>query len=93
MEQITLPEPYTDVGFIEQLIIFKCLRPDKVSSIIRERLQADLGSLFVASQQYDLRTTFEKSDNGKLLIYFASKDSDAVTNILNLAKEKNVSEK
>lgn len=89
---VLMPEPYESVNQLIKLVIFKCLRPDALHSVV-ERFVCSFDETFIVSEQISLKAAFECSTPKTPLIYFTSTAIDATADIWNLAYEVNASEK
>lgn len=85
--ETTLPKPYDDIDPIKQLIIFKCLRPDHLTSAIKKFVKDRFCSKAFATYAIHLKSIFDCSKPKTPIIYLTSEGTDVSNDIVNFAYE------
>lgn len=88
-----LPAPFSDASSMVQLIILKCMRPDKIVPAVRQFIVQHLGAFFVQPPPFDLLASYNDSQPAIPLIFLLSAGSDPMANMLAFAKDRGMSEK
>ena len=73
----------------EQLIIIKSLKEEKLTFAVSEFVSVNLGKEFVESPAVDLNILYEDMSSTIPLVFVLSTGSDPMKYIMELAKEKN----
>lgn len=92
-EDVQLPEPYNETDILTRLILFKCLRPDKLLIAIERLIVDRLGKIFTQQQQLKYTNAFEESSSRSPVIFLLSRNTDPLVEINNFLKLKNMSDK
>jgi dynein heavy chain len=85
---------YEQLNDVEQLMLFKVIRPDKFQLLVQHKVMVRFGSEFVDSQSFNLETIFKDSKSSTPIIFILSPGSDPLNDIIKLSlvlgKAKNV---
>ena len=85
---------YEQLNDVEQLMLFKILRPDKFQLLIQQKISSRFGAEFIDYQSFNLETIFKDSKNTTPIIFILSPGSDPLNDIIKLSvvlgKAKNV---
>lgn len=85
-----LPEPYENSDLITKLIIFKCLRPDRLLLAIEKFMNSSFDG---PSSDYNLKSLIESGSPKTPIVYLTSKGMDATFDILSLAYDMGMSDR
>lgn len=78
-----MPDPWeTKVSKFEKLIILRAIRPDKLSSAIREFVLAEMGPSYVTPPQFDISKSYEDANCLTPLIFILSPGADPMGALL-----------
>lgn len=91
--EIFLPKPFDDPDPIEQLIIFKCLRPDYLYATIEKIVKESFCSKALTSCTVHLKSIFDYSKPKTPIIYLTSEGTDVSGDIVNFAYEMSMSDR
>lgn len=91
--ETTLPKPFVGSDHIKQLIIFKCLRPDCVSSAIEKFVTDSFGSKALTTCAVGLKSIFDYSKTKTPIIYLTSEGTDVSADIMNFAYEMGMNDR
>lgn len=69
-----LPDPYEDVDSLSRLIVFKCLRADRVPNVIEQIVAESLGNALIEKRFVDLSQAFEQSSAREPIILIETDD-------------------
>lgn len=91
--ETTLPKQFDELDPIQQLIIFKCLRPDYLSSAIEKIVKDSFCSKAIACCAIDLKSIFDCSKPKTPIIYLTSEGTDVSGDIVNFAHEMGMNDR
>lgn len=74
--ELLLPEPYGSVDALTRLILFKCLRADKVPTVIEQIVAKNLGDALIRLPSVNLSHSFEQSSAREPIVMFTTGDGD-----------------
>ncbi len=66
----------------DRLLLFRALRPDRLTAAMKKFVTAVIGSKYVTSQAYDLDRSFKDSSPGTPIFVFLSPGVDVVSSCL-----------
>jgi dynein heavy chain len=85
-----LPEHYAVQGFISKLILYKCLRPEKMIEGFSLLVENCLGPQFTRSLPFDLAKIYPDSAPQTPLLFILSPGSDPFVAVSNFSKAKGI---
>ncbi|CAM6082178.1 unnamed protein product [Calypogeia fissa] len=89
-----LPKPYSDrLNTFQRLLVYRCLRPDKVIPAIQDFVSEKLGPKFVLPPPFNLDACYKDSSSTCPLIFVLSQGSDPTAALLSYAAEKEMADK
>ncbi|KAG4091689.1 dynein heavy chain and region D6 of dynein motor-domain-containing protein [Neocallimastix lanati (nom. inval.)] len=74
----------------QKLLIYKCLRPDKLVPAILEFVKVKMGQKFIEPPQFDLAASFQDSNCCSPLIFILSPGVDPMSSLLRFAETKGI---
>jgi dynein heavy chain len=77
----------------QNLLVLKCIRPDKMQGAIQNYVRANLGAEFTESPQFSLNSSYKDSSCLTPLIFILSRGADPAAKIFNFAAEMGYREK
>ncbi|OUM67642.1 hypothetical protein PIROE2DRAFT_4933 [Piromyces sp. E2] len=88
----TLPGDWDKhLTIFQKLLIYKCLRPDKLVPAILEFVKVKMGQKFVEPPQFDLAASFQDSNCCSPLIFILSPGVDPMSSLIRFAESKGFS--
>jgi len=75
-EDEAMPGDWKKMTAFEQLLLFRALRPDRMSNALSTFVKASIGAYYVTSVAFDLPTSFEDSKPGTPLFIYLSPGVD-----------------
>ncbi|KAL7290283.1 hypothetical protein TKK_0015983 [Trichogramma kaykai] len=90
-----LPEPFdahTEES-LERLVILRCIRPDKLVPSIRSFVVQRMGQTFVEPPPFELRDSYNDSNNVTPLIFVLSPGSDPMASLIKFANDLGIATK
>ncbi|KAI7794029.1 dynein axonemal heavy chain 12 [Triplophysa rosa] len=86
-----LPKPWCDqLNELQKIIIYRCLRPDKIEPAISKFVTYKLGKKFVESPPFDLSKSYVDSNSTIPLIFVLSPGADPMASLLKFANDMNM---
>uniref|UniRef100_A0A7N8WP92 Dynein axonemal heavy chain 12 n=1 Tax=Mastacembelus armatus TaxID=205130 RepID=A0A7N8WP92_9TELE len=86
-----LPTPWCDqLNDLQKMIIFRCLRPDKIVPAVTEYVTNKLGKTFVQPPPFDLSKSYLDSNSTIPLLFVLSPGADPMASLLKFASDKNM---
>ncbi|CAB0036402.1 unnamed protein product [Trichogramma brassicae] len=84
-----LPEPFDahTEDSLERLVILRCIRPDKLVPSIRSFVVQRMGQTFVEPPPFELRDSYNDSNNVTPLIFVLSPGSDPMASLIKFAND------
>jgi dynein heavy chain len=67
----------------DRLLLFRALRPDRLTAAMKKFVTNMIGSKYVTSQPYDLERSFQDSAPGTPIFVFLSPGVDVVRHAMN----------
>ncbi|KAF4078180.1 hypothetical protein AMELA_G00196410 [Ameiurus melas] len=87
-----LPSPWCDkLNDFQKMIIYRCLRPDKIEPAIASYVTDKLGKKFVEPPPFDLSRSYNDSNSTIPLVFVLSPGADPMASLLKFANDKNMS--
>ena len=77
----------------QQLIVLKCIRPDKVTNAMQDYVSRHIGQRFIEPQTADLGLVFKDSSPTTPLIFVLSQGTDPAADLYKFADEMRFSKK
>ncbi|XP_034168074.2 LOW QUALITY PROTEIN: dynein axonemal heavy chain 12 [Pangasianodon hypophthalmus] len=88
---IPLPSPWCDkLNDFQKMIIYRCLRPDKIEPAITNYVTDKLGKKFVEPPPFDLSRSYVDSNSTIPLVFVLSPGADPMASLLKFANDKNM---
>lgn len=82
-----LPEPWdSGLGLFQKMMVIRCIRFDKVVSMISDYVSERMGSKFVEPLEFNLSNFFEESSPSIPLVFILSQGSDPLSNLFRFAE-------
>ena len=89
-----LPKSWNDkLDAFQQILVLRCLRPDKVTNAMQDFVATELGQRFIEPQTADLSTVFKESSPSTPLIFILSAGTDPASGLYKFAEEMKFSKK
>ncbi|XP_015203470.2 dynein axonemal heavy chain 12 isoform X1 [Lepisosteus oculatus] len=86
-----LPKPWNEkLNDFQKIIIFRCLRPDKITPAITNYVTDKLGKKFVEPPPFDLTKSYLDSNSTIPLVFILSPGADPMASLLKFANDKNM---
>ncbi|XP_051515044.1 dynein axonemal heavy chain 12-like [Myxocyprinus asiaticus] len=86
-----LPKPWCDkLNHLQKMIIYRCLRPDKIEPAISKFLTEKLGKKFVEPPPFDLSKSYIDSNSTIPLVFVLSPGADPMASLLKFAIDMNM---
>ncbi|XP_062872057.1 dynein axonemal heavy chain 12 [Trichomycterus rosablanca] len=86
-----LPKPWCDqLNDFQKMIIYRCLRPDKIEPAITSYVSDKLGKKFVEPPPFDLSKSYIDSNSTIPLVFVLSPGADPMASLLKFANDKNM---
>ncbi|XP_068632055.1 dynein axonemal heavy chain 3 [Battus philenor] len=85
-----LPEPYQDIKGIPKLIMFRCIRPDKLIPLVQQYVAESLGRTYIEPPPFDLQRSYDDSNCCSPLIFILSPGSDPMSGLVKFSMERKV---
>ncbi|XP_070695267.1 dynein axonemal heavy chain 12 [Pempheris klunzingeri] len=86
-----LPTPWCDrLNDLQQMIIVRCLRPDKIAPAVTKYVTGKLGKKFVQPPPFDLSKSYLDSNSTIPLVFVLSPGADPMASLLKFASDKNM---
>ncbi|KAK1801742.1 hypothetical protein P4O66_022373 [Electrophorus voltai] len=86
-----LPKPWCDkLNEFQKMIIYRCLRPDKIEPAIANYVTDKLGKRFVEPPPFDLSKSYNDSNSTIPLVFVLSPGADPMASLLKFANDKNM---
>lgn len=83
-----LPRPYSDrLNTFQRLLVYRCIRPDKVIPAIQDFVTEQLGPKFVLPPPFNLDACYKDSSSTCPLIFVLSQGSDPTAALLSYASK------
>jgi len=82
-----------DLSKFQKLLIFRCLRPDKLTHAMQDFVVEHLGQEFVEPQTADLAVVFRDSSPSTPLIFVLSTGTDPAADLYKFAEEMKFTKK
>ena len=82
-----------DLSQFQKLLIYRCLRPDKLTNAMQDFVVEHLGQQFVESQTVDLSLVFRDSSPSTPLIFVLSTGTDPAADLYKFAEEMKFTKK
>ncbi|KAK3519072.1 hypothetical protein QTP70_016355, partial [Hemibagrus guttatus] len=87
----SLPSPWCDkLNDFQKMIIYRCLRPDKIEPAITSYVSDKLGKKFVEPPPFDLSKSYIDSNPTIPLVFVLSPGADPMASLLKFANDKNM---
>ncbi|XP_056131285.1 dynein axonemal heavy chain 12 [Lampris incognitus] len=87
----SLPKPWCEsLSDLQKMIIFRCLRPDKMVPAIINYVTDKLGKKFVEPPPFDLNKSYLDSNSTIPLVFVLSPGADPMASLLKFANDKNM---
>lgn len=78
-EDEPLPGDWKRMPEFDRLLLFRALRPDRLTAAMRKFVTNMIGAKYVTSQPYDLERSFQDSSPGTPIFVFLSPGVDVVS--------------
>ncbi|XP_066529410.1 dynein axonemal heavy chain 12 [Hoplias malabaricus] len=86
-----LPQPWSEkLSDFQKMIIYRCLRPDKIEPAISNYVTKKLGKKFVEPPPFDLSKSYTDSNCTVPLVFVLSPGADPMASLLKFANDKNM---
>ncbi|TRZ01398.1 hypothetical protein DNTS_018422, partial [Danionella cerebrum] len=86
-----VPKPWSDkLNELQKMIIYRCLRPDKIEPAISKFVTEKLGKIFVEPPPFDLSKSYNDSNCTIPLVFVLSPGADPMASLLKFANDKNM---
>ncbi|XP_043080221.1 dynein axonemal heavy chain 12 [Puntigrus tetrazona] len=86
-----LPKPWCDkLNELQKMIIYRCLRPDKIEPAISKFVTDKLGKRFVEPPPFDLSKSYSDSNCTIPLVFVLSPGADPMASLLKFANDKSM---
>lgn len=76
VKQPRLPKPYDDVDALSRLILFKCLRPDRMPDAIEDIVAEHLDATLIETRCVDVSQAYEQSSAREPIVIIATSDGN-----------------
>ncbi|XP_068180564.1 dynein axonemal heavy chain 12 [Antennarius striatus] len=87
-----LPPAWTQrLNDLQKMIIFRCLRPDKIIPAVTKYVTGKLGKKFVQPPPFDLSKSYMDSNCTTPLVFVLSPGADPMASLIKFASDKNMS--
>ncbi|KAA6419077.1 MAG: flagellar outer dynein arm heavy chain beta [Trebouxia sp. A1-2] len=86
-EDEPLPGDWKRMPEFERLLIFRTLRPDRLTAAMQRFVANTIGKEFTSSQQFDLERSFQDSSPGTPIFVFLSPGVDVAASVEGLGKK------
>lgn len=80
-EDEPLPGDWKRMPEFDRLLLFRALRPDRLTAAMRKFVTNMIGAKYVTSQPYDLERSFQDSSPGSPIFVFLSPGVDVVSSV------------
>lgn len=80
-EDEPLPGDWKRMPEFDRLLLFRALRPDRLTAAMRKFVTNMIGAKYVTSQPYDLERSFQDSSPGTPIFVFLSPGVDVVSDV------------
>lgn len=88
-----LPSPFNELSDMKQMVILRCLRPDKMVPKIQEFIINNLGAPYIDPPTFDLEGSFADSQCCTPLIFVLSPGADPMAALLKFGEDKGFNQK
>ena len=88
-----LPSPFNELSDMKQMVILRCLRPDKMVPKIQEFIVNNLGAAYIEPPTFDLEGSFGDSHCCTPLIFILSPGADPMAALLKFGEDKGFNNK
>ncbi|XP_041978336.1 dynein axonemal heavy chain 3 [Aricia agestis] len=88
--ECALPKPYDKLEGIAKLVVFRCIRPDKLVPLVRAYVTERLGRAYVEPPPFDLARTYADSVAASPLIFVLSPGADPMTDLVKFSSDMKV---
>ncbi|XP_020293119.1 dynein heavy chain 7, axonemal-like [Pseudomyrmex gracilis] len=85
------PAPYGDLNLFEQLLILRCIRPDKIIPAVQKFVEEQLGAQYIEPPPFDLASSYADSNCCIPLIFVLTPGADPTQAMLAFADEQGYS--
>ncbi|XP_065142099.1 dynein axonemal heavy chain 12-like [Paramisgurnus dabryanus] len=86
-----LPKPWCNkLNDLQRMIIYRCLRPDKIEPAISKFVTDQLGKKFVEPPPFDLSKSYVDSNSTIPLVFILSPGADPMASLLKFANDRNM---
>ncbi|XP_059059125.1 dynein axonemal heavy chain 3 [Achroia grisella] len=85
-----LPAPYEDIKGIPKLILFRCIRPDKLIPLVQQYVVQEMGRTYIEPPPFDLEKSYNDSNCCSPLIFILSAGLDPMSGLVKFSTEKKV---
>ncbi|KAJ8333348.1 hypothetical protein SKAU_G00422440 [Synaphobranchus kaupii] len=86
-----LPSPLCETAnHLQKMIVYRCLRPDKIVPAITNYVTENLGKKFVEPPPFDLTKSYMDSNSTVPLVFVLSPGADPMASLLKFANDKNM---
>ncbi|XP_027026371.2 dynein axonemal heavy chain 12 [Tachysurus fulvidraco] len=87
----SLPSPWCDkLNDFQKIIIYRCLRPDKIEPALANYVTDKLGKKFVEPPPFDLSKSYNDSNSTIPLVFVLSPGADPMASLLKFANDKDM---
>ncbi|KAJ8264796.1 hypothetical protein COCON_G00138950 [Conger conger] len=84
-----MPSPWGDkLNHLQKMIVYRCLRPDKIVPAITNYVTENLGKKFVEPPPFDLTKSYMDSNSTVPLVFVLSPGADPMASLLKFANDK-----
>ncbi|KAL7748727.1 hypothetical protein RI367_005881 [Sorochytrium milnesiophthora] len=88
-QEILLPQALrASLSTFQQLLILRCIRPDKMTPAIQKFIIEKMGRRFIEPPPFDLASSYADSNNCSPLVFVLSPGADPMTGLLKFAEER-----
>ena len=87
------PGKYKDIPGFDKLLLFRCLRPDKVVLGVQSFISGTIGTKYTEPPAFDLNVSFKESGVTAPLLFVLSPGSDPTAALLQFAEAMEVGDK
>ncbi|KAF9412146.1 hypothetical protein HW555_009276, partial [Spodoptera exigua] len=85
-----MPEPFDQLEGIPKLIVFRCIRPDKLIPLVQQYVVKEMGQPYIEPPPFDLDKSYNDSNCCSPLIFILSPGSDPMSGLVKFSMEKKV---